>query len=839
MARTVRVGDLDTQGSNLARENGEGATRQRLGIPADARRVLVMTESSHWDPDWMLTSEQYFRLGVRRTLDMVLDELDKDPRRVWSADCVFFLAMYWDRRPERREQLASLVNAGRIRLTTSGVTTQDTLLPRAESILRDFLIGQEWLRTRGMSQEPTLAYFPDSFGHSPALPTLVRAAGFDRVLVTRIDGAHFVGSDWELPSRFPRPGSSAAALTDAGSADFLWRDRAGAEVLAHWHPFTYGQGDMLATAGVIRYMSAGIAIPARSERRVAARIERYATQLDPLARTPYMLCPIGMDFVNPIRDLLSLIDRYNERRYPDTGLWVTNAGADDYFDLVDAHSADLPVIELDPNPYWTGFYASRPELKRAHRHLVDELLAVEAEAVAEGPAQAARRAGQLVEPWWVAATANHHDFVTGTSPDRVVRREQEPWLRTALSTARRVAGTPSNRDGGDTTPTHAGYPDEPASDGGPVITEWVDGALLVEAAALRARIDPARGGCITSLVLDGFELADGPLADLVAYDDSGGLWRMGNEYRGGHLRAVDRVSLHPARVSTHPEENGGLVVVVEAELDGIASERRICFHPSRQAMRVDTRCAARDRRTITLLLRTGAPVARLLMDQPGGIVSRPVERHFHPTFWPVSTWIAPDTATDGWSVSVDMTRAVAVHPDGAVEVVVARNATKERAWGVLPILACPAKGHEPGTTTAAVALSWPGAGSASAHLAAARVLVSDILRERLETAIARVVAVEPDDDGGSQTPFEIMAMKPATRGDGFILRIAGHGGQGPINCRLSTEAPLDRAGICDVRERDTEELHPHQAGEGSAVDIRCRAGITSVRLVPATTDDER
>jgi len=49
-------------------------TRQRLGIPDDARRVLVFSESSHWDPHWLLTSEQYFRLGVRRTLDKVLDE---------------------------------------------------------------------------------------------------------------------------------------------------------------------------------------------------------------------------------------------------------------------------------------------------------------------------------------------------------------------------------------------------------------------------------------------------------------------------------------------------------------------------------------------------------------------------------------------------------------------------------------------------------------------------------------------------------------------------------------------------------------------------------------------
>ncbi len=113
----------------------------------------MLAESSHWDPNWMLTSEQYFRRGVRRTLDLVLDELDRDERRVWSADCVFFLAMYWDRRPDRRERLAAAVNSGRLRLTISGVTTQDTLLPSTESVVRDFLIGQEWLRARGMHQE--------------------------------------------------------------------------------------------------------------------------------------------------------------------------------------------------------------------------------------------------------------------------------------------------------------------------------------------------------------------------------------------------------------------------------------------------------------------------------------------------------------------------------------------------------------------------------------------------------------------------------------------------------------------------------------------------------------
>jgi hypothetical protein len=49
-----------------------------------------------------------------------------------------------------------LVNSRRLRLASNGITTADTLLPKTEAILRDFLLGQEWLRSNGMLQEPAL-----------------------------------------------------------------------------------------------------------------------------------------------------------------------------------------------------------------------------------------------------------------------------------------------------------------------------------------------------------------------------------------------------------------------------------------------------------------------------------------------------------------------------------------------------------------------------------------------------------------------------------------------------------------------------------------------------------
>jgi len=356
----------------------EASLRQRLSIPPDTKKVLVLAESSHWDPDWLQTSEEYFGRYVRRNLDVAVSELQREPRRIYSAECMFFLRMYWERCPAQREAVRALVNEGRLRLTNSGVTTADTLLPSTEAILRDWLIGQEWLRANGMMQEPRLAYFTDSFGASPFLPSLLRAAGFDRTALTRLDGMYFVGCDYESAKNFPRKGSSAERLLkQEKTLDFVWRDANGAEVLCHWNAFTYGQGDMLAFRGISRMYIAPLFITDRSDRNVARRIEQFAVQLAPYSRTTYLFCPIGFDFVAPIPDLVALLDRYNERHYTQTGVWAVNAGLDDYQALVECHRGKLPVLQMDPNPYWTGFYTSRPALKERCYNLVDRLMLAE------------------------------------------------------------------------------------------------------------------------------------------------------------------------------------------------------------------------------------------------------------------------------------------------------------------------------------------------------------------------------------------------------------------------------------------------------------------------------
>ena len=813
----------------------ELALRARLGVPADAARVLVFAESSHWDPNWFLTSDQYFRFFVGKNLDLALDELEREPRRVYSVECVFFLRMYWERRPARRDELVRLVNEGRIRLTSSGVTTADTIIPDEEAILRDFLVGQEWLRAHGMTQEPRAAYFPDSFGHSPALPSLLRAAGFTMAAVTRIDGMFFPGSDYEPQRNFPRPGSSAQRLLETDrSIDFVWRGPDGAEVLAHWNAFTYGHGDLLTHRGIIRVYNVPFGLPRRSDRAVAKRIDQYAAALEPVSRTPYLFVPIGFDFNRPLRGLVGYLDRYNQARYPVTGTWAVNAALDDYLDLVGCRRETLPVLSLDPNPYWTGFYSARPTLKKKARDTVELLLLADRARLLPGAAGNGKAGALLDEAWWHAATANHHDFITGTATDRVVRAEQGPSLDRAAAAAEEaivLMRAPAEcRDAAVPLPLRA-----PVwrSRGGRV--EVRTSRYLVELA------EEAGGGIVRAAdVLTNAPLLAGVSNDLVSYRDAGGLWRMGHEFFGGHLTETVRASQRRALMQV-VEGSGFVEVTAEVEMDGERLLRVARFVESSPVIRFRVEGRAPRGRSITARFETGIHASRLVMDAPGGVVTRPPVRQYDPTFWPGQRFIqiVDDRACpegggraavcgEFAALYLGMPGAVAYRAGGALEAIALRNAVHERFFDLLPIPAMPVPGYDHARHVFEYAISFDpagdraGAGDPRCHRRIHDSLAEPAGRAALRALVEDMAAVD-------NTEVSVSALKPAARGAGIIARLStGRSAGAEVTLTLKGVA-AGSATLCDARERDIEPLEVRDG----AVRLRMPGNIATVRIIPA------
>ena len=813
-----------------ATETRELQIRRRLGIPDDAQHAIIFAESSHWDPDWIQTSEEYYRRFVRRNLDQALAELAREPRRIYSVECIFFLRLYWEREPGKREAIRALVNVGRLRLTGSGVTTADTLLPDAEAILRDMLLGQEWLRAQGMDQEPRLAYFTDSFGCSPALPSLLRAAGFDLTAITRVDGMFFGGCDYELRSRFPRAGSTAELLMKKErTLDFVWQGPDGSEVLCHWNAFTYAQGDLLAFRGLNRVYVFPVAIRDRSDRNIARHVRRYAAQLLPYSRTPYLFCPMGVDFVAPIPGLVALLDRYNRRHYHKTGVWAINAGLDDYLALIECYRERLPVLALDPNPYWTGFYTSRPTLKEHCHTLVDRLLRAERLSfLPENAAAAHDVARELENAWWTAATANHHDFITGTSPDRVVDLEQRPWLDRALQTAdaavhRLEAGVVSRA-----APSPAQYPPRPPRTGR---LEWhyQDGMLRVQTSHYALEIAEEAGG---GIVRAWHPATQQPLLapvsnDLVSYRDSGGLWRMGHEFNGGSFRELARASEQPAHLEID-EGEGSLHVACEVKLDGLPIRREYRFEAGSPRIHFQVEGRAAERRTVTVRFCTGLAARSLAMDQPGGVVVRPLQKVYDPTFWPMHHVLHVQDGVDGLGLAVSVRRpaAAACRPDGSLELVALRNATRERAFGLMPILCTPASGHEHSSYAFQYSLWFTPAGDWRANGVTPVVRGVDGgprdggSRRDLDAWMSSLVVSDRDD-------VYVTAVKPASRGEGWIVRLQTYTVPGPAVALTLPGRDVGAAFLCDARERDLETLEVR----GGAVHLTMPGAIATVRLV--------
>ncbi len=816
----------------------EADLRQRLGIPVKAAQVVVVTESSHWDPDWLFTSQQYFRFCVSRTLDKAIEALRLEPRRVFSLECAFFPDMYWERRPLQRAVFRDLVNERRLRFTGSGVTTPDTLLPEEECLLRDLLIGQEWLRSRAMTQEPRVLYLPDSFGHSPGTPSLLAAAGVPYAAICRIDGMRFPAAEWESAANFPRPGTSAALLTAEQTADFIWRGPDGSEVLTHWHAYGYGHGDLIASGGLSRALGLPTAWPDRREPRVAARVEGYIEQLSRLARTPYLLLAIGFDFVNPVPRLVELLDRWNQGGYDRTGVWLVNAGLDDYLDLVAHHRDTLPTLCLDPNPYWMGFYASRPGLKRACKDLGRRLLAADNER-----ARTAIAGSGLTDPppptsgeacaaaWWTAATSNHHDFVTGTAPDRVANGEQWPWLRVALANTPWAGSPRDSSDGvtatcGDATSPHDHKSDDRAS--------WArDGTIVrVTTKWLTAVFDEQRGGALVSLTdTSGNEHVAAPSLELVSYAESGGLWRMGNEFRGGRWVIADRSIRHPARITVTTFKNGARLTI-RGVLEGRSTQISVELATHKPNIELATSVKAPDRRTVTLSIYQRSPISSLFMHQPGGVVTRPLQRWYKPTFWPLHSFAAalPDSGTGAPAAGLILAAAVptALHATatGAVEIVVARTATKEVAFGFVPVLA-PAKGHERGTQIANIALRWLDHPDPATTIEAGRELCACVDRAAGRREPRWVV--QADD-----SLVEVIAVKPADRGTGIVVRLRNWGAGGPPRTTAlflaeKLRAEIKEAWRTDSNERDLNALPVRDGAARLTIDRY----LTTVRLVVA------
>lgn len=425
----------------------EEQIRSELGIPpigdATAQRVVILSQSSHLDWDWLLPFSTlldndppdqtgYFQNNVAPA-NQIFTQAGvylSSPQYYYSICEIGFLAGFAANYPT---QFATLKQAGNnLRIVGGGITSPDNLLPNGECFIRDYLVGKLWMDANLPGSPLNQGWLPDDFGHDSQLPVLMQAMGLQGVGFARVPGA----AD-QNPALPPLSGSPSVAqqLLNNG-VDFVWAAADGSTTIAHWMQDHYCQGD-------------GI-----SQGSPPQNIEDYYNTNAAASPTDYIFVPVGCDFAMP-QDLPTFAGQYNKAPLT-AGVYAVAATFDHYIQLVNGfwqrpdkkYPASQPFF---PTPYWTGFYAARPANKIFHQRASRALLGAEVfgkiadtlqvSVPSWAPVCDARR--QAIENGWQALTpSTHHDYITGTAADGVYTGEQLPLLKSAVTigeSARQIA----------------------------------------------------------------------------------------------------------------------------------------------------------------------------------------------------------------------------------------------------------------------------------------------------------------------------------------------------------------------------------------------------------------
>ncbi len=221
------------------------------------------------------------------------------------------------------------------------------------------------------------------------------------------------------------------------------------------------------------------------------------------------------------------------------------------------------------------------------------------------------------------------------------------------------------------------------------------------------------------------------------------------------------------------------------------------------------------RRTVTLRVPTEFRIDTLVMGQPGAPVTRPVRRHYRPTFWPASSWIEGRSERGGLAVSFGSSTAVSATEYGGLDVVVARNAPQELSWGILPFRGMPARGNERDEVTLVTTWWFTGVDERATAFRHAR-----LIGDRSAEEARRAFEIDRDD-------VILQTARAAANGGGVVLRLREvEPVGGPVTIRPPWE--FEAAFRCDALERTIEPL----AVRNGIVTVEMTEPLLTVLLMP-------
>ncbi|XP_054394463.2 lysosomal alpha-mannosidase isoform X8 [Pongo abelii] len=388
---------------------------------------------THDDVGWLKTVDQYFygikndiqHAGVQYILDSVISALLADPTRRFIYVEIAFFSRWWHQQTNATQEVVrDLVRQGRLEFANGGWVMNDEAATHYGAIVDQMTLGLHFLEdTFGNDGRPRVAWHIDPFGHSREQASLFAQMGFDGFFFGRLD----YQDKWVRMQKL--------------EMEQVWRASASlkpptADLFTGVLPNGYNPPRNLCW-DVLCDDQPVVEDPHSPEYNAKELVDYFlnvATAQGRYYRTNHIVMTMGSDFqyenanmwFKNLDKLIRLVNAQQQAKgsgvhvlysTPACYLWELNKANltwsvkhDDFFPYADG-----------PHQFWTGYFSSRPALKRYERlsynflQVCNQLEALVGLAANVGP----YGSGDSAPLNEAMAVLQHHDAISGTSRQHV------------------------------------------------------------------------------------------------------------------------------------------------------------------------------------------------------------------------------------------------------------------------------------------------------------------------------------------------------------------------------------------------------------------------------------
>jgi len=343
--------------------------KQVVPWTADATRFRFhMIGHGHIDPVWLWPMSEGISI-VYSTFRSALDRMKETPDFKFTSSSAQFYHWIAENDPKMLTEIRKRVEEGRWSVVGGWWVEPDVNIPGGEAMVRQGLYGQLTLQ-RLLGHRATVAFNPDSFGHTSTLPQIIKLQGMDNYV-------------------FMRPGAHEKTLP----ADiFWWEGVDGTRVLTYRIPISYNDG------GSVRN-----------------RIEQLLAKFKDQQVKSFMgYFGAGDHGGGATKENIRSIEELKHEKGAPTVLFSTH---ENYFNEIRADKKiELPVVKDDLQHHARGCYTAESAIKKGNRHSEAALVSAEKISAIGSEAWGSRYPkAEFTSAWQRVLFLQFHDSLAGSS----------------------------------------------------------------------------------------------------------------------------------------------------------------------------------------------------------------------------------------------------------------------------------------------------------------------------------------------------------------------------------------------------------------------------------------